>query len=96
MNSGLYDVRCNSMEEHGNLSVRYSTASSSVRSEVIGFFKANPFLLVSERRLASLLCRPPEMVYEAVRTLEEAGLLTRRFGEALLGVEKALAEAEPR
>ncbi|MBN2027117.1 MAG: hypothetical protein JW854_10215 [Actinobacteria bacterium] len=65
--------------------------SGSVKSEVIGFFKSNPFLLVSEARLASLLCRPIDMVNEAVRALEEAGLLTRSFGEALLGVEDNLA-----
>lgn len=69
--------------------------SGAVKSEVIGFFQANPFLLVSEARLASLLCRPPDMVNEAVRSLEEAGLLTRGFGETLLGVESNLAQAKP-
>jgi len=69
------------------------SAADAVEGEVIDFFKANPFLLVSEGRLASLLCRPPEMVSEAVRALEEAGMLARRFGEALLGVEEVLAQA---
>jgi hypothetical protein len=96
MGSWLCDGRCNSMENNSNLSVCCSTASDSVRGEVIGFFKTNPFLLVSETRLASLLCRPPDMVCEAVRELEEAGLLTRRYGETLLGVEEALAALEPR
>ncbi len=72
-----------------------SIASGSVRREVTALFKANPFLLVSEERLASLLCRPPAMVHEAVRALEEAGFLTREYGEALLGVEDCLARAEP-
>jgi hypothetical protein len=34
------------------------------------------------------------MVREAVGMLLEAGLLTRRYGEALLGVEENLKEAE--
>ncbi len=69
-------------------------ACVSVRNEVIGFFRANPFLLVSEGRLASLLCRPPEIIHRVVRALEEAGYVTRRFGEALLGVEEVLAGNE--
>lgn len=82
------------MEYNGNLVARYPEMCGSVRSEVIEFFKSNPFLLVSEARLASLLCRPQEMVSEAVRSLEEAGLLTRGYGEALLGVEDNLANAK--
>ena len=74
---------------------REASVNMSVQQEVIGFFKSNPFLLVSETRLASLLCRPPEVVCEAVRALEEAGLLTRRYGEALLGVEDNLARLNP-
>jgi hypothetical protein len=66
--------------------------SGSVEREVIGFFRSNPFLLVSEGRLASLLCRPPEMVREAVMALEDAGLLSRRYGETLLGVEENLTD----
>ena len=81
-----------SMEYYGN-EIDRDVANISVQKEVIGFFKSNPFLLVSETRLASLLCRPPEIVCEAVRSLEEAGLLTRRYGEALLGVEDNLARA---
>ncbi len=59
----------------------------SVEREVIGFFKDQPFLLVSERRLASLLCRPLEMVKEAVGSLEEAGFLIRKDEETLLCTE---------
>jgi hypothetical protein len=81
------------MENNGNTGARFVAAAASVRSEVIDFFKANPFLLVSEARLASLLCRPPEMVCEAVRMLLDAGILTRRYGEALLGVEENLKGA---
>jgi len=79
------------MEYNGNLVGSCPELYGSVRNEVIGFFKSNPFLLVSEGRLASLLCRPPDMVSEAVRSLEKAGLLTRSYGEALLGVEDNLA-----
>ena len=82
------------MENNGILTVRQSAACDAVTREVIGFFKANPFLLVTEGRLAALLCRPPEMVCEAVHTLEAAGLLKRRYGDALLGVEESLAEAD--
>ena len=84
------------MEINGNTSAFLIAAAGSVKSEVVDFFKANPFLLVSEARLASLLCRPPEMVCEAVRMLLDAGLLTRRYGEALLGVEENLKETELR
>ncbi len=71
-----------------------ASVSVTVKKEVAGFFKSNPYLLVSEERLASLLCRPPEIVCEAVRSLEEAGLLTRGFGETLLGVEDILARTK--
>jgi len=81
------------MENNGNTGVRLIAAAASVKSEVIDFFKANPFLLVSEARLAALLCRPPEMVNEAVGVLLDTGLLTRRYGEALLGVEENLKGA---
>jgi hypothetical protein len=82
------------MEDNGNTAACDPAASVSVRREVVGFFKANPFLLVSEGRLATLLCRPPDMVCEAVKALEEAGLLSRRYGEALLGVEDSLAKTK--
>jgi hypothetical protein len=72
---------------------RLIAATSSVKGEIVDFFNANPFLLVSEARLAALLCRPPEMVCEAVSLLLDAGLLTRRYGEALLGVADNLREA---
>lgn len=84
-----------SMEEYNNSGVYYSAADGSVKTEVVGFFQDNPFLLVSEGRLASLLCRPYDMVCEAVRALEEEGLLKRRFGDALLGVEENLVKPEP-
>ena len=93
--SRLFGGTRKSMENYCNQAIEKSTESGSVRCEVIGFFRANPFLLVNEGRLASLLCRPREMVREAVEDLERAGLLTRRFGEALLGVEEALARSEP-
>ena len=82
------------MEFYGNEIAADLEASDSVQKEIIGFFKDQPFLLVSEGRLASLLCRPPSMVREAVRALEEEGLLLRRNGETLLGVEDNLASIE--
>jgi len=82
------------MEDFVNSTVCPSKASASVVKEIVGFFKANPFLLVTEGRLAALLCRPPNIVCEAVQALEEAGLLARRYGDALLGVEENLAKAE--
>ncbi len=83
-----------SMEYYGNANAHDPGVSVSVTREVIGFFKANPFLLVSEARLATLLCRPPELVYDAVRSLEESGLLARKFGKTLLGAGDNLAKAE--
>jgi hypothetical protein len=82
------------MEDNGNTGTRLIAAAGSVKSEIIAFFRANPFLLVSEARLASLLCRPPEMVCEAVRMLLDAGVLTRRYGEALLCVDEEPKGAE--
>ena len=82
------------MEEFVISTECHSRASGAVTKEVVGFFKENPFLLVTEGRLAALLCRPPGMVSEAVQALEEAGLLRRRYGDALLGVEENLAKAE--
>lgn len=57
-----------------------------VRDEVRGFFFSNPFLLVSESRLAALLCRPPHLVRQAVRDLEDEGLLERRDEDTLVGL----------
>ena len=82
------------MENHGESSAPGSAGREAVKREVLGFFKRNPFLLVSEERLSVMLCRPPDMVLDAVRSLEDAGLLKRRSGGTLLGVEEGLAEVE--
>lgn len=82
------------MEFYGNETIVDLEASGSVQKEIIGFFKDHPFLLVSEGRLACLLCRPPDMVRESVRALEEAGLLLRKDGEILLGVSDNLERVE--
>jgi hypothetical protein len=58
-----------------------------VEREVVALFKDHPYLLVSDARLASLLCRPLEMVEEAVAALENAGFLARKDGETLLCTE---------
>ncbi len=63
--------------------------------EIRDFFTSNPFLLVSERRLATLLCRPPHLVREAVRILEGEGLLERRDEDTLIGLWEA-EERSPR
>ena len=82
------------MEFYGNEIIVDLEASDSVQKEIVGFFKDHPFLLVSEGRLACLLCRPPGMVREAVRALEEKGLLLRKNGEVLLGVADNLARVD--
>jgi DNA-binding MarR family transcriptional regulator len=61
-----------------------------VEREVVGFFKEHPYLLVSEERLAALLCRPPHMVTQAVKCMEEAGLLVRKDNQTLLGICESL------
>ncbi len=65
---------------------RHVTSSLLVREEILEFFRANPFLLVGEGRLATLLCRPSDLVGEAVRSLERDGLLERREGDILVGL----------
>lgn len=82
------------MEEYGGKAARNFLGSESVEREVVGFFKDHPFLLVSESRLAALLCRPPEMVEAAVGALEETGFLARRGEETLLCVEDSMAEVK--
>jgi hypothetical protein len=65
-----------------------------VREEVVRFFRDHPFLLVSEGRLAVLLCRPVEMVVAAVNALEREGFLFRKGEETLLCAEGCLVEAK--
>lgn len=72
-----------------------SSFAARVREEILDFFAANPFLLVSERRLASLLCRPPHLVREAVSLLEDEGLLKHRDEDTLIGLWEA-GERTPR
>jgi hypothetical protein len=79
------------MEDYGKL-VSDSEGHESVRREVFVFFKDHPFLLVSEERLAALLCRPLDMVAAAVRSLEESGFLARKGEETLLCREDYMAE----
>jgi len=49
-----------------------------IKREIADFFAANPFLLVSEDWLASLLCRPVRLVEAAVRELMAESILERR------------------
>lgn len=79
------------MENYGERPALALDVSGSVQREVAGFFKEYPFLLVDEKRLAVLLCRPIEMVSEAVRLLEEAGFLARRDKETLTCISEDLA-----
>jgi hypothetical protein len=78
-------------QDRGEVRVMTSKGNWSVEREVASFFKDYPFLLVSEKRLASLLCRPLEMVEEAVVALEKTGFLTRKGEETLLCTEDYMA-----
>ncbi|MBC7253584.1 MAG: hypothetical protein H5T72_06425 [Actinobacteria bacterium] len=49
-----------------------------IKKEIADFFAANPFLLVSEDWLASLLCRPVRLVEAAVRELMAESVLEKR------------------
>jgi hypothetical protein len=82
------------MVYYGNIEVPVARRNESVEREVSEFFKAHPYLLVSEERLAALLCRPPHMVIQAVRSMEEAGLLTRKDNQTLLGIDDSLEKVE--
>ncbi|MDY6795655.1 MAG: hypothetical protein SWK76_10325 [Actinomycetota bacterium] len=66
----------------------------SVEKEVLGFFREHPFLLVSESRLAALLCRPLDMVSEAVKAMEMKGLLARKDNQTLLSINENFVGAE--
>ena len=82
------------MENFGEGPAYTLEGSGTVEREVAGFFRDLPFLLVSERRLAALLCRPLGMVVEAVRVLEEEGFLTRKGEDTLVCAEGNLAEVQ--
>lgn len=82
------------MVYYGNTSAPAAKRNESVEREVIGFFQDHPYLLVSEERLAALLCRPPQMVTQAVKHMEEAGLLARKDNQTLLGMCDSPAEIE--
>lgn len=74
----------------GNTSAPVAGRYESVEREVIGFFKEHPYLLVSEERLAALLCRPLHMVGQAVKYMEETGLLARKDSRTLIGIGESL------
>ena len=78
------------MVYYGNTSAPVTRRVESVEREVVGFFKEHPYLLVSEERLAALLCRPPQMVSQAVKSMEEAGLLIRKDNQTLIGISESL------
>ncbi len=52
-------------------------ALQMIKDEIIAFFAANPFLMVSEEWLATLLCRPLLLVREAVLELTAEGRLEK-------------------
>ncbi len=66
---------------------------AAVEKEVAEFFRQHPFLLVSEDRLAVLLCRPRGMVQKAVREMERAGLLRRKDADTVIHVEEGMVKA---
>jgi len=72
------------MENYGKEAGFTCDAEESVLKEVAAFFEDHPFLLVDEKRLAVLLCRPLQMISQAVRALEDAGFLGRRDEETLI------------
>ena len=78
------------MVYYGNTSAPVTRRDESVEREVAGFFKEHPYLLVSEERLAALLCRPPHMVTQAVKCMEEAGVLVRKDNQTLLCISESL------
>jgi hypothetical protein len=78
------------MVYYGNTSAPATRRDESVEREVAGFFEEHPYLLVSEERLAALLCRPPNMVTQAVKCMEEAGLLARKDNQTLLCIGESL------
>jgi hypothetical protein len=79
------------MENYGSETFAID-ADGSVLREVAGFFKEHPFLLVDEKRLAILLCRPLQMISEAVRTLEATGVLRRKGEETLICIAGQMAD----
>ncbi|OFW59023.1 MAG: hypothetical protein A2W01_09800 [Candidatus Solincola sediminis] len=81
------------MEEFGEGAEFAVDADGSVLREVAHFFKENPFLLIDEKRLATLLCRPLQMVSQSVSTLERAGFLGRRDEETLVCIAGDLVYA---
>lgn len=64
-----------------------------IKGEITGFFAGNPFLLVSEDWLASLLCRPVGLVEKAVLELVSEGTLGKRDRHVFLETEEGLAHA---
>ena len=82
------------MEDYVNNTSPGIEGERSVEKEVLGFFREHPFLLVSENRLAALLCRPLDMVSEAVKAMEMKGLLARKDNQTLLSVNDNFVAAE--
>jgi hypothetical protein len=67
-------------------------ADGSVLREVADFFTQHPFLLVDEKRLAVLLCRPLKMICDSVRALENAGFLIRKDEGTLICMATEMAK----
>jgi len=65
-----------------------------VEEEILGLFGCNPFLLVDEEMLATLLCRPPHLVKAAVGLLEREGKLKRSHQNTLVGTASLEVEAK--
>jgi hypothetical protein len=81
------------LEGHGGETLTFEVeADLRVESEVAAMFRDHPYLLVSESRLASLLCRPLEMVRGAVARLEEKGILARKDEDTILCTEDYMAD----
>lgn len=74
--------------------MKAAESRATVEREVADFFSGHPYLLVSEDRLAVLLCRPFDMVAEAVKAMEDAGRLARRGDDGLLFTDDSEMAAE--
>lgn len=74
------------MPNVGGWSEGESASLQRIKNEITDFFTANPFLLVGEDWLASLICRPTHLVEAAVRELIDEGVLRERDRHFLLGL----------
>lgn len=66
-----------------------------VEREILDLFDGNPFLLVDEDKLSSLLCRPIQLVMAAVSLLEKEGKLRRSRQHSLIEAASLEVRSNP-